>query len=546
MASTEAIVRNPFVGGSAPPPPAAAPGVLERLFGIDPRALAALRIALAAILLVDLAIRASDVRAMYADDGVLSIAETRSYQEPAIHWSLHFLNGSVRYQSALMFVAAVLAMLLLVGCRTRVMTIGSWIMLASIHARAPLIVNGGDVLLRQLLFWSMFLPLGRRWSFDAWLASMSGSADDNGGRKRIVSFATAAILLQVCLVYWLSGIFKLGGPWLSDNWLEGEALARVFSNDSYARPLGASLLAYPAALSIIAVATLIWEFVGPALMFVPWRTGAVRVLAVIGFFLLHLGIELTLTVGLFSYVSMAAWLPFLPPAVWEFIDKRIARERRARQWAEKIVQAARSPWWPRLSARGPSAAVSAIVALLFAYVCWWNAAHFAPGGFSSVMPPAAARIGQLTMTQQKWNMFSQPAEVDGWYVARARLRDGTIVDLLRDGAPATEKKPERVSESFDNHRWRKWCQNLLDPYYQERFSAPLAEYLCRAWDERHDEAQHVVVLDLLYYREDTRFDDRDSEIRKQLFARVERGEPEELGNFAEALKALERGETVIP
>src|SRR5688572_7361877 len=120
MATTEATISSASACGFATKSPAAP--LLERLFGIDPRALATFRIAIATILLVDLVVRASDLRAMYADDGVLSIAATQAYQSPAVHWSLHFLNGSVEYQAALMVVAALLAGLLLAGYWTTLAT----------------------------------------------------------------------------------------------------------------------------------------------------------------------------------------------------------------------------------------------------------------------------------------------------------------------------------------------------------------------------------------------------------------------------------------
>ena len=64
-------------------------------------------------------------------------------------------------------VRVLLAVALLVGYRTRLATIGSWILLASIHVRLPVVINAGDTLLRVLLFWSIFLPLGAMWSVDA-------------------------------------------------------------------------------------------------------------------------------------------------------------------------------------------------------------------------------------------------------------------------------------------------------------------------------------------------------------------------------------------
>ena len=48
-------------------------GAAVRVFGLDVRSLAALRIALGALLLIDLSVRASDFTAMYADEGIAPV-----------------------------------------------------------------------------------------------------------------------------------------------------------------------------------------------------------------------------------------------------------------------------------------------------------------------------------------------------------------------------------------------------------------------------------------------------------------------------------------
>ena len=104
---------------------------------------------------------------MYADGGVMPIREVQNHFAGSWRWSLHWLSGAPAFQMALFGLAGLLAVLLLIGCLTRVATIGSWILLASLITRAPLVINAGDTLLLLLLFWSMFLPLGRMWSVDA-------------------------------------------------------------------------------------------------------------------------------------------------------------------------------------------------------------------------------------------------------------------------------------------------------------------------------------------------------------------------------------------
>jgi len=133
---------------------------------LDLRSLAALRVALAAVLLLDLADRSRDLTVHYTDLGVTPrasvVAESGSWR-----YSLHLAAIDTFGQGVLFCLSGAFAAALLVGYRTRIATIGSWLLLGSLHARNWLLLNSGDELLLMLLFWSMFLPLGARWSLDA-------------------------------------------------------------------------------------------------------------------------------------------------------------------------------------------------------------------------------------------------------------------------------------------------------------------------------------------------------------------------------------------
>src|SRR4030095_15198657 len=101
-------------------------------------------------------------------------------------------SGSSGYQVMLLGIAIVLATALLAGFETRLATIGSWLMLVSIHHRVPPILSGAEILLRMLLFWSMFLPLQQMWSLDR---RREKRRSGNLPEGRVLSVASAAILL---------------------------------------------------------------------------------------------------------------------------------------------------------------------------------------------------------------------------------------------------------------------------------------------------------------------------------------------------------------
>ncbi len=561
---------------AAPSEQRRSPSFLAQWLGIDTRALALFRVALAVILLVDLTIRSHDLVAMYTDAGFFSVADAREYFSRTgdeWRWSLHLLSGSVDFQALLFAAAAIFAGMMLVGYRTRVATIASWVLLVSLHNRSPLLLNGGDVLLRMLLFWCMFLPLGRTWSLDALrrarrrsAAGIPGAGAQEAGAMSptVVSIATAALLIQICVMYTATGLYKLQ----EDSWRDGDAMIRSLSYEPYARPMADVVLTQPWLVQGLGVAVPWLEIVGPLLLLLPWVGRYARLPVVVALALMHVGIEMCMTVGLFSYVSLAGLIAFLPASVFDNrlirriarylvprvpeppVEAEVAAESPAAAIAEAITVAAGANGSRRWEMAGTVFSILAEAVCLFflVYVVAWNASSLAGKRTAAkwLMPERLRWIGNATAVRQKWNMFANPSGNNGWYVARATLRDveADDIDLLRGGAPVDESKPDRPARLFPNHRWRKLYRNLVPTdnrsASKELVRQLLAEYLCRQWNQRHEPDQQVVRLELLYILPEV---GADAEDRGQLTVRaavVELRPAEESGNFADALRKIER------
>src|SRR5262245_1038811 len=115
---------------------------LARVFEIDPRSLAALRIGLGSVLVVDLVFRASEFRATYTDAG----AVPRSLLDPWMRETiapLHLVSGDFAWQALLYVVALVFASLFALGFRTRIAAVASWLLMLSLQVRNPFVLNFG-------------------------------------------------------------------------------------------------------------------------------------------------------------------------------------------------------------------------------------------------------------------------------------------------------------------------------------------------------------------------------------------------------------------
>ncbi len=278
------------------------------VFGADLRSLAAFRIVLALLVLADLASRATDLAAHYTDRGILP--RTVLTQEVLDRWSfsLNLMNGELFFQALLFSVTALAALALLVGYRTRLMTAIVWVALLSIQYRNPLVLTSGDTLLRMLLFWSMFLPLGAHWSVDRALKAAPPRLS-----MRFLSLATVALFMQIAFMYWFTAILKSGAEWRVDN----SAIYYALSIDQVATPFGSYLLGFPELLELLTFSTLWLEILGPFLLFCPVFTNMVRTGAVAAFMSLHFGIWLSMDIGIFPWVAALCMVCFLPSSFWD-------------------------------------------------------------------------------------------------------------------------------------------------------------------------------------------------------------------------------------
>ena len=281
---------------------------LERRYGLDLRSLALLRVGLALVILSDLWFRRGDLLAHYSDQGVVPRSLLGELWQPA-YWSIHALSGAVWWQVGCFAIAALSALLMLIGYRTRWATVAAWVMVISLHNRNPLVVFAADDVLRAILFWAMFLPLGSSYSVDQALNTSSAPQP-----KRILTGATLGLMVQQCYIYMFSALFKTTS---ADWWPDGNAVYYSLSFDQYATPLGSFLLHLGPLLVIFTLVTLVLEWVGPLLLWSPVKTDLCRMVAIVVFILLHLGFGLTLNLGIFPALSCFTWLAFIPTSVWD-------------------------------------------------------------------------------------------------------------------------------------------------------------------------------------------------------------------------------------
>lgn len=304
-------IPNPSAAGTTPPRPATPQepsGILADMFSIDLRALAACRVSVAFLILIDLINRAVYLRAHYTDQGILTRADWVRYQGNDWNLNIFLATGKPELVAALFVLTGFFAVCLLFGWRTRLMTVLCWVMMTSLQGRNSFVLNAGDAILGLLLLYGSLLPWGAAWSADRAMNRAPGPAS-----KKYLGLPGAAILIQIASIYVFTAIIKLSG----ERWQSGEGIWYSLNLDSYAKPMAYVLMQFPGLLYILTHGVLLLELAGGILLFSPVQPAKFRTVLAACFFLMHIGFYFCLEVGMFPFVDMASLLLFLPSEFWD-------------------------------------------------------------------------------------------------------------------------------------------------------------------------------------------------------------------------------------
>jgi predicted DCC family thiol-disulfide oxidoreductase YuxK len=564
--------------------------LFKEVCSVDLRSLALFRIGISLLIIIDLVQRSFDLKAHYTDLGVLPRWALTQGVGNRWHLSLHNISGMLEVEAVIFLLHGVIALLLLIGFKTKWMTIICWILIVSLHSRNPIILSGGDILLCVMLFWSMFLPLGARFSLDH---ALDSRRSDNRGANQYFSVASLAILIQLALVYTFNWIAKIHPTWMQDY----TAVYYAMNLDMYATKFGTALLSFPLLMKAGTWLTLWLELLGPILLFSPIRNDVSRLLVILAFLGLHIGIALTLNIGYFPFVSIIVWTIAIPTVFWDklwsvlfdrpgtyfriyydddcdFCKKTVDILKVLLVWRNVTVQPAQDDpsiepifrennSWVVVTSTGRTlirfeafiyalrqAPIVGYVAILLnvspvvrvgtnmyqyvatnrgifskvtthlkyrdnhstlpkwakistvvilAYVIMWNIAVTEQINWK--VPSLLYWPGPMFRIYQEWHMFAPyPALGDGWFVIPGTLRNGGTVDVYSRN-PVDWSKPNDVSDTYVNNRWRKYLLTLYKPKFKDE-RLYYGKYICRSWNDPVVETDFDLMTFQIYFIEE--------------------------------------------
>ncbi|MFL5307046.1 MAG: HTTM domain-containing protein [Polyangia bacterium] len=475
---------------------------------IDARGLGAGRIALALVLLVDLARRLPFATLWYSNEGLLP-NHTVLWRPTSEYVFSLFFTASLPHEAMIAFaLCAAVYLLLLVGLKTRLAQVGSLLAVLSLHGRVLFIQNSGDVVLVALCVWTSFLPLGRRYSIDAVRRESAAAFPEP---TPVVSWAVLAIVVQLAVIYLFNAVQK-SGP----GWRHGTAVHYVLYYANLVTALAVWVRGWitPRMSQLLTWSTRLTEAVLPLLLLTPVFRRPARWLAIALVVGLHVGFGLFLNLGIFV-PAMLVFAPFLVPASdWDRLE---------RLWSTSIVGAttkrvlarafavlerrgllgartpAREPVSSGISLRSRARVREGAVLALMA--CAAGGAIFDNSDITHVPaalePRAVAAVVGYLQIYQVWTMFAPDVPTTEKTVAvDAVTADGRHVDPLNEVlSPGHPFQGGAIPPRLGNNGLASAYLARL-PYSPDYFTA-LGEWLLRYPERTHRAADRIVSFRVL-------------------------------------------------
>jgi uncharacterized membrane protein YphA (DoxX/SURF4 family) len=286
--------------------------------------LAALRIGLAAVLLLDLATTYLPHFDLLFGGGSLGSPEVFRSVGTAPSWNWSLLRGvkdhRILWAAAILWTVA--TALLLVGLWTRLSAVIVWVLSTSFATLNPYIDNAGDQVRGIMLFYLMLCPCGAVWSLDHWRARRRRQPTEI---RFVPPWPLRLLFIQMALIYFCNGLYKLVG----EEWRSGSSLYYVLGDLTLARWSYAQVRVPYELTRLLTWAVMAWELTFPLLVCLPWLGSAFcRAVGLalpswvrwvpgiaLGFGVaFHFGIGLSLELGGFAAYMLCLYLPLVP---WE-------------------------------------------------------------------------------------------------------------------------------------------------------------------------------------------------------------------------------------
>lgn len=424
------------------------------LLGCTYESLALFRICLGVLLTLELILRFRFIVPFYSEEGT---APTRLLlpKVDGIYKALclHCHITEIPHTQALLALQVILAVIYTIGYQARLASILSWYLYFSLTLRNTWLNYILDRYFHYLLFFSMFLPIDRRWT-----------SNNQSKAELVVSPATIALKALVVWIYFDAGYGKYTDP-LGGWSYNANPLPAL---DTYARHTLVARYMYaligPSGLRLLTPVVVWVELLAAPVALIGSYVGSKSLIySAVGLICaLHVGIALTLrNAALLSFVACTPWCIFLPAGT--------LKSQASFSHSNKTKK----------THNVHGLLISALfIGTLAAGNVWFEV-------FSQSCDQSVKSVWS-TLLHNRWNVFLGAEEYVTWEIAPGLLADGSIVDVWGRRDEVSWKLPgggAPCTATARPGRWRSF------PYLAELDgddAVALWGFLCREWDREHN------------------------------------------------------------
>jgi hypothetical protein len=273
------------------------------------------------------------------------------------------------------------------------------------------------------------------------------------------------LILHIVVIYAINAILKVR----SDAWMAGVGAQRIMQLEDFVYLLGPAIAEIPALLTAI---NWLWTATLAASVLLVLATGRPRTATVAAFVGAHLGMAATMRLGAFPFVMIAALLVFLPPQVWDRVDRYASATGVGRR-LESVVTRGRTERGvvrEKNAETGPASSgpvtapglrhsvrrtASVVLVCVFVAVVGWQVV-------AAGLVDSPISDGGGTLEGASWAFFApDPPTSYSWYVVEATAESGASTDLVT-GGPVTFDRPPNAMDRYPSTLWKRYGTKAQD------------------------------------------------------------------------------------
>lgn len=421
-------------------------------FSISSKGLSFLRISVALIWFFNLITRGATFNLHFTEGGLLPFGLAQLLSDNQDSLFLYGIFEHFPYQ--IVFVASFFcAFFLLIGYRTKYISFISFFLMLAIDSRNQFLLNAGYETCRVLMFWMIFLPIDRHYSYkDFYLKEKNLNIEYR-------SWFCVGLITQVTLFYLFGGILKDSLHWTS----LGDAIEMAMANHFMAYPWANVISNWdPDWLKILTNIVIIIEFSVPILLLFTWHKIRLRKAVIVFLVSFHSLIFIFFKIGFLPILNIAAVI-----ALWPFDSKN------------------------KINPHLPVIEWSALLMIFYLILINVNSIP----GIQERVDQTIFKPSRTLLMDQSWMFFAPfPYAFDGWWSIEAVDKDDKKVQLRIDGN-IMQVDPKDFYWNTVKMEEKTFLIHMLKPHFVDLRKHTL-NWLCH----NHKWNKSISTIHFIFYR----------------------------------------------